>query len=1252
MKRTPLPLKYSLLLLFTVLISVHTVTAQKKYPALLWEITGNDLTKPSYLYGTMHVSNKLVYHLSDSFFIALNNVSTVGLESNPDQWLRNMKNIGMLEQLNNPNTYNNDDFYKDAFKMDVPDNKRYAEILANDPDIVNNLLYRNTTSKDDQEESTYIDLFIYKAGSKLDKKIVSLEDFTTSLVMARKASTPDSEEEINYEERRKVDYYKIQTDITDAYRNGDLDALDSLVQLSYTTKNFQKYLIEERNVIMARSIDSVSRTGSLFSGIGAAHLPGPKGVIELLRKKGFTVRPVSNVSTKKMLRGKDKIDAIVKKLPATKHYAKDSLFSFDLFDAPVNLANMKGQSFYLATDMANGSYYTITRQITFAPFYNYSIDQMILKIDSLLYENIPGKIISKKSITSNSGLKGLDIVNKTKRGDIQRYHIYFMENELVVFKMSGKGEYIKGTEGTRFFNSIQFATIKKAESLSYSPPTGGFSATIPSNYKYTGNKRSGNQGLAESLFAFDPNKKIINGEMQYFYHDFNYLEEDTFELNLLCSSTLKNFGYSTNTKRELGREQNLPCINFSGENTALNKVMNAKLFIKGVHYYLAYTLNDKSSPVSDAYLSSFRLTDFKHINEMKTITDHKYSFVVKDEMVPEDRNYLDEAMESFYDSIQKEKDSKSHSTDFDYHSKSKTYYSPSSAEHISIDYEKFNDYDYRNPDEIWENVKRNTNNNASFIITNTSVKKENNITTFDMVLKDTACTNILKRKYILKDGLLFCLTAICDSVNGTTGWADSFLKTFAPKDTVFSKPLFELKTAALLKNLSSPDSSLRYAAKQSLAGNLIEKKSASVIIDYLKTPEFLKLDEDSRATILVNSGDLKDEKMISVYKNLYTTYEDSSYMQICLIKGLGYLRTQNSYNTIYDLFKNKTPLTGDESNITDILSPLYDSLELCKGFFPGLFSLSTFEEYKSPMFRLFSDLVIRGLVPSAKYAANVPVLLTDASNELKRYNASAGKSTKPNYDEQANDLARELADYVNESIGESTDKAGKKVYPSYTTMIENYAVVLAPFHSTNPMVKQYFDKLFKIKNEKNLLNICLIALNHKIAVNDTVWKFFSNNKKTKLKLYNELKKLNMLDKFDKTAISQEEFCKTKIENDIEMDNSYNYNEDNEALIQKTKADSIYFLKKEPVKNKTQKGYLYFFERVDAKAKTKSLAYAFVPEKNDVTTNIEVIDSKYVNELGKKTDESISAICADFYYRGRNRYILQYIPVYNNNYQDY
>src|SRR5436305_8160162 len=78
-----------------LLLGFFTSTAQKKvpqkkYPSLLWEITGNGLKKPSYLFGTMHVSNKMVFHLSDSFYTALQQVDVVALEQNPYFWQRDM----------------------------------------------------------------------------------------------------------------------------------------------------------------------------------------------------------------------------------------------------------------------------------------------------------------------------------------------------------------------------------------------------------------------------------------------------------------------------------------------------------------------------------------------------------------------------------------------------------------------------------------------------------------------------------------------------------------------------------------------------------------------------------------------------------------------------------------------------------------------------------------------------------------------------------------------------------------------------------------------------------------------------------------------------------------------------------------------------------------------------------------------------------------------------------------------------------
>src|SRR5438270_12723784 len=66
--------------------SQKTKVPPNKYPSLFWEITGNGLKKPSYLFGTMHVSSKMVFHLSDSFYNAMRSTDAVALELNPELW--------------------------------------------------------------------------------------------------------------------------------------------------------------------------------------------------------------------------------------------------------------------------------------------------------------------------------------------------------------------------------------------------------------------------------------------------------------------------------------------------------------------------------------------------------------------------------------------------------------------------------------------------------------------------------------------------------------------------------------------------------------------------------------------------------------------------------------------------------------------------------------------------------------------------------------------------------------------------------------------------------------------------------------------------------------------------------------------------------------------------------------------------------------------------------------------------------------
>jgi uncharacterized protein YbaP (TraB family) len=70
-------------LLGVLFISTHTLQAQSSahWPkTLLWRISGNGLAKNSFLYGTMHLQDKRLFHFTDSLYHYLEQSEGYALE--------------------------------------------------------------------------------------------------------------------------------------------------------------------------------------------------------------------------------------------------------------------------------------------------------------------------------------------------------------------------------------------------------------------------------------------------------------------------------------------------------------------------------------------------------------------------------------------------------------------------------------------------------------------------------------------------------------------------------------------------------------------------------------------------------------------------------------------------------------------------------------------------------------------------------------------------------------------------------------------------------------------------------------------------------------------------------------------------------------------------------------------------------------------------------------------------------------------
>ena len=166
--------------------------------------------------------------------------------------------------------------------------------------------------------------------------------------------------------RGEVNSYEVMQATQDAYRNGDLDALDSLNDLTEENAAFTEKFLYRRNDIQAHSMDSIMRHEALFVGVGAAHLPGPRGVIETLRRKGYKLRPVRMQD--RDAAQKDIIDSLRVPVKFVQQYSEDSAYRVA---APGPLQPLMGNSQEQMdyADMANGSYYLVTRIKTHPLFF-------------------------------------------------------------------------------------------------------------------------------------------------------------------------------------------------------------------------------------------------------------------------------------------------------------------------------------------------------------------------------------------------------------------------------------------------------------------------------------------------------------------------------------------------------------------------------------------------------------------------------------------------------------------------------------------------------------------------------------------------------------------------------------------------------------------------------------------------------------------------------------------------------------------
>jgi uncharacterized protein YbaP (TraB family) len=279
-----------ILLLFLVILYSLSLHSEQKHKHFLWEVNCDSSTV--YLLGSIHVARSNIYPLSPVIENAYDSSKSLVVELN----INNIDIMGFQERA----VFTGGKSLKDAIS---PENyQKLKELFETDsiPSIVFNkfkpwfavmTLMLMELQSGGIEGSQGIDEHFLKKDE--DKRVLEFETLDDQINIFDSISDQDAFIKYSLSDMKNT-VNEMDTLLT-AWQNGDTLTIEQTMNdpamQGKEMESVRKALIDDRNVRMAQKIDSYLKSkGSYFVIVGAGHLVGKKGILELLRRKGYNIK--------------------------------------------------------------------------------------------------------------------------------------------------------------------------------------------------------------------------------------------------------------------------------------------------------------------------------------------------------------------------------------------------------------------------------------------------------------------------------------------------------------------------------------------------------------------------------------------------------------------------------------------------------------------------------------------------------------------------------------------------------------------------------------------------------------------------------------------------------------------------------------------------------------------------------------------------------------------------------------------------
>lgn len=1011
----------------------------------------------------MHVSDKISYHLSDAFFKNLLAADIVSNESDPETW------DDILGMMNPNELYAPYNFYS-AFYLKPVQKKEIKTVFTNN-NYFTSMLSGVEGAQSDFQENTVLDMFIYQTGRKYKKRIVGLESAKGSMLSIMKMKPEDSRPDDKNREvlMKLMKSGNFNETLKDYYREKDIIMLDSIYKLMLS-KNGHDILITNRNMVMAKSIDSLAQTGSLFSAVGAAHLAGKTGIIQLLRDKGYTVNPIIDKISDD---GKNQKKTIEDYFPNPGFVNSGS--NDEMIKLPLNKKIIHTDENIGSPDFTNGGAINVKR-ISLNYFLDKKNEAFNPKaLDSLFFENIAGDILDKKQLQEENFL-GYDIKNATKNGNNQHWRFYITPLELIAVSMTGSGNYTKQFEN-EVFDKIKIKPFKKSWEKII-PKKGGFSVEVPAFNYVHGNSDEKLSNI--EIQAFDNEEKAYYFVTERTLNSTYFLENSEFEQKQIhYEFYLQQDIDSTNTNFDQVKKS------FTSESKIGERKIKLKSMIDGNKYYLLGTVNSSEANTS-RFFNSFSKEKLNYTSKTRTFTDTIAKFKID---IPEKQNenlFLDIAKEKF---VNKNK----------FTSKTINYsFNSESGQTVNLEYFKFHKYqniknldsvkvqinkvllkeEYLNTqyeDDAYENEYDYNTNSTSLLEDNFSSKKgfskslwnkimyektdgyeiisrselfdkEQNVHIYNALVSMPNATQAIKYKIYFKEDATIELSALVDKDYKND---DSFIEKTFNSLVLTAKnktSVFDDKFNVFLQDAMSEKDTIRYSAMKSIYELNVDKNDFEKATKFIDTFKFKDNETNAVETLLEKIGAIDDSRVIPYLEKIYKKDGAKTAIQISTLKALANQKSKNGYKKIIELLEYDLPISDNEYDISGMFKNFEKDLENSKELFPKIFQFYSIKEYNVPIIDFCNKLFDNNLVTSKKLKSYKKIIATNAKLEYKRM--ASWKEKNPIEDDE------NVEEILSNTIKNGVEETSKAVEESNEELSEEEAV-----NEIATKIKDYSDEV-------------------------------------------------------------------------------------------------------------------------------------------------------------------------------------------------